>query len=58
MNKQTKSIFAIPIQSLSGTIFFVRFNTDQEKEARVLASCISSRAPNLLTILTEDEPED
>lgn len=48
-----KTNYAIPFVSLSGELFFVTFSTRDEDEALVLAKCISNKAPNLLTILSE-----
>jgi hypothetical protein len=55
MEKQTNSCFAIPILAMNGSVFFIKFNTKDEKEAMTLANCISSRAPYLLTILTDND---
>lgn len=51
-----KSNYAIPFISLNGSLFFVTFNTRDELEALTLAQCISNKAPHLLTILTDEEP--
>jgi len=51
----TKPVYAIPCLNEIGEYFFVKFNTDNEKKALTLATCVQGkRGKKSLVILTDE----
>ena len=51
---RTKSMYAIPCLNEIGEYFFITFNTTDEKEALILASCVQGKkGKKALVIVTE-----
>jgi hypothetical protein len=49
-----KPVYAIPCLNEIGEYFFIKFNTDNEKQALTLATCVQGkRGKKSLVILTE-----
>lgn len=53
--QRIKALYAIPCLSLTGEIFFTTFDTKDEDEAKILASCVQgARGKRALVLITED----